>query len=450
MASIKPFRGFLYNREKIENLELVVAPPYDVITSEQQTSYYQKHPCNVIRLILGKEEPSDDERENKYTRAARYLSTWQQDNILIRNSKPSIYFYTQDFILPDEASRRRKGFVCLIKLEEFSSGVVFPHEKTLSKPKTDRLKLMLACGANFNPVFSLYSDPELNIEDAIDAVGETSPYLDIKDENDVRHKLWSVDNLEIIEQLKEVMKDKTLLIADGHHRYETALNYRNLMRQKYPGYTGDEPFNYTMMYFTNMNDAGLIVLPTHRLVKNIDFNPSEFVKKAQKYCEVETVSASLETKDSQVRKKIMVAMKNEATERYLFGMCSKREDRYFIFRLRDFSLLDELLGRGTSSALRNLDANIMEVLVFQTLLGISCSDPQHEEKIKFVHSDEEAVNMVKSGEYEVAFLVNPTRIEQVQAVATQGEVMPQKSTYFYPKLLSGVVINQMNLEERVV
>ena len=252
----------------------------------------------------------------------------------------------------------------------------------------------------------------------------------------------------IRDRLKEVMKDKTLLIADGHHRYETALNYRNLMRQKYPGYTGDEPFNYTMMYFTNMNDAGLVVLPTHRLVKNTDFNPSEFVKKAQKYFEVEIIPTTPET-DSHVRKTIIPTMKKETQECYLFTMFSKKRSDYFVFRLKDFTLLDDLMDRSMTPALRHLDANIMEVLIFQTLLGISCNEPEYEENIKFVHADEEAISLVRSGEYEVAFLVNPTRIEQVKEIVAQGEIMPQKSTYFYPKLLSGLVINQINPGEKI-
>jgi len=255
MAVVRPFRGFLYNQNKIEDFELVVAPPYDVITPEQQSSYYEKHPCNIIRLILGKEEPSDDEMNNKYTRAARYLSTWQKDTTLVRSEKPSIYFYRQDYLLPTGEVRQRKGFMCLFRLEEFSSGVIKPHERTLSKPKADRLNLTLATRANFNPVFSLYSDPELTVEKFIDSVATDPAYLDVRDENGVRHQLWVVGSPDILESVQKVMENKSLLIADGHHRYETALNYRKLMREKHAGATGEEAFNYTMMYFTNMNDS---------------------------------------------------------------------------------------------------------------------------------------------------------------------------------------------------
>ncbi|MFH0814440.1 MAG: DUF1015 domain-containing protein [Pseudomonadota bacterium] len=448
MAIIKPFRGYLYNREKIENLSLAVAPPYDVITPEQQTQYYQKHPLNIIRLILGKEEPTDNESNNKYTRAAHYLSTWKEDNTLIRVTNPSLYFYTQDFSLPGGELRQRKGFICLFKLEEFRSGVILPHERTLSKPKADRLNLRLACHANFNPIFSLYADPGFTIEKCIDAVGENPSYFDITDDNGVRHKLWLVDRSEIIKTVKEVIKNKTLLIADGHHRYETALTYQNLMREKYLGSTEDEAFNYTMMYFTNMNDVGLVILPTHRLVKNIDFNPAQFFNQAQQYFEIETIPASPEN-DHLIRTTIIATMQKEAKERYLFTLFSSKQNSYFIFRLKDFALLNEVIDRSMSLPLRTLDANIMEFLVFNHLLGVSCNDPRFEENIKFVHTDEEAISLVKSGRYEVAFLVNPTRIEQVKEIVAQGEIMPQKSTYFYPKLLSGLVINQMDPEESI-
>ena len=448
MAIISPFRGYLYNKEKIGNLALVVAPPYDVINAEQQAHYYQKHPSNIIRLILGKEEPGDNETKNKYTRAAQFLATWQKDTTLVRVPKPAIYFYVQDFQLPSGESRRRKGFICLFKLEEFSSGVILPHEKTLSKPKVDRLNLTRACRANFNPVFSLYSDPAFTVERHSDAVGEKTPYLDVTDENGVRHKLWVVDDLKIIAEIKQVLHDKTVLIADGHHRYETALNYQKIMREQYPGLTGAEPFNYTLMYFTNMADEGLVILPTHRLLKNFNFNATEFLNKAQEFFDIQTFPFSSETEERE-RRKVLTAMQKEAKERYLVGMVTQKQGSYFLLRLKDFSLLDKVINRELSTALRHLDVNIMEFLVFNNLLGISCSDPQWEENFTFVHTEREAVELVKSGACEVAFLINPTRIEQVRDVVAQGEVMPQKSTYFVPKLLSGLVVNPINPEEKI-
>ena len=448
MAIISPFRGYLYNKEKIGNLELVVAPPYDVINTEQQDLYYRKHPLNVIRLISGKQEPGDNAANNKYSRAAHFLATWQKDTTLVRVPKPAIFFYVQDFKLPSGESRGRKGFISLFKLEEFSSGVILPHERTLSKPKVDRLNLTMACRANFNPIFSLYSDPDFTIERHSDRVGGTPPYLDITDESGVRHKLWVVDAPEVVAEITQVLHDKKVLIADGHHRYETALNYKKIMREQYPGSTGAEPFNYTLMYFTNMEDAGLVILPTHRLLKNFKFNTTEFLNKAKEFFNIQTLPFGSDSEE-QEREKVLAAMKKEAKEHYLVGMVTKKQGSYFLLRLKDFSLLDTVVNRELSKALRHLDVNIMEFLVFNTLLGISCSDPQWEENFTFVHTEREAVGLVKSGACEVAFLVNPTRIEQVRDVVAQGEVMPQKSTYFFPKLLSGLVVNPINPEEKI-
>ncbi len=445
MACVRPFAGLLYNQNEIGDFSSVVAPPYDVITPEQQEQFYQKHPYNIIRLILGKEECGDTDINNKYTRAARYLATWQEKKVLKRTPAPAVYFYTQDYFLPDGEARRRKGFISLIKVEDFSARVVLPHERTMSKPKADRLNLTLACRANFNPIFSLYADPELTVEKHVDAVAEKAPYLDVTDGDRVRHQLWVVDNPAIIEDVTRVMRDKQVLIADGHHRYETALNYRNLMQKQHGGTTGNEAFNYTMMYFSNMNDVGLAILPTHRLVKNIHFSFDAFYRNAKDYFDVETV-ATTPGGDGEVRKKIMARLKDESTTHYLFGLYTRQEDSYYIFRLKKYAALDRLMGPNTSLALRQLDAHIMEAVIFQGFLGLSCSDIKREAHIAFAHAEQEAVGMVQSGDYEVAFLVNPTRIEQVQEIVTKGEIMPQKSTYFYPKLLSGLTINKIDLE----
>jgi len=444
MATIKPFSGLLYNREKVSDLQLLVAPPYDVITPEQQTHYYAQHPWNIIRLDLGKEEPTDNEKENKYTRAASFLATWQAEQVLVRTAHPSLYFYTQDFALTDEAPRTRKGFIAQARLEDFGSGGILPHERTLSKPKTDRLNLTLACGATFNPIFALYSDPGLQVEAQIDAIGKGAPYLDVTDANQVRHRLWVVENASLVAQVTELIAPKTLLIADGHHRYETALNYRNLMRSHHPDYSGEEGFNYTMMYFTNMHDAGLVILPTHRLVRNLAFRCAEFCTKARQYFEVEAFPFTAET-DSQVRRAVMAALKKEAGSRYAFALTCNKENSYYLFCLKDYALLEGVMDKDLSPALQRLDVSITENLVFRELLGITCNDPQHEENFKFAHTDEEAVALVRSGKCDVAFLVNPTRIEQVHEVVSQGRLMPQKSTYFFPKLLSGLVINKIDL-----
>ena len=442
MAHIRPFTGLLYNKKAIDDFSNVVAPPYDVITPEQQEQLYQKHPNNIIRLILGKEEAGDNEQESKYTRAADYLATWQEENVLTATAKPAVYFYTQDYRLSNGENRCRKGFIARIKLEDFTAKVVLPHEKTMSKPKADRLNLTVACRANFNPIFTLYSDPDLTVEHHVDSVAAQEAYLDVTDKDGVRHQLWVVDDGSVIQDITDMMVDKAVLIADGHHRYETALNYRNLMREQNPGGTGDEAYNYTMMYFSNMNDVGLVILPTHRLVKNIQFDFDTFSAKAQDYFTIEKFVASPDN-DADVRKKTMAALAEEPTTGFACAIYTQKEKTYAILRLKDPSVLDGVVAADVSVELRGLDAYILEALIFQKFLGISCSDENREDHIGFAHDDGESVEMVQSGAFEAVFLVNPTRIEQVRDVVTKGEIMPQKSTYFYPKLLSGLTINQI-------
>ena len=442
MAHTRPFTGLLYNKKEVDDLSEIVAPPYDVITPEQQEQFYQKHPNNIIRLILGKEEPGDDDRNNKYTRAADYLATWQEENVLIATARPSVYLYAQDYLLPNGESRRRKGFIALIRLEDFSAKVVLPHEKTMSKPKADRLNLTMACRANFNPIFTLYSDPHLTVEKYVDQAAEHEAYLDVTDKDGVRHQLWVVDDVPLIQDIAGMMEDKAVLIADGHHRYETALNYRNLMREQNPGWTGDESFNYTMMYFSNMNDVGLVILPTHRLVKNLQFNLDSFCDQAQEYFTVEKIAVS-PGNHAEVRTKVMNTLAEESTEGFRCALYAGKEQAYAIFRLKDGTALDGIVSPNASAELRQLDAYVLETVMFQNFLGISCSDENREEHIGFSHDDAESVEWVQSGAFEAAFLVNATRIEQVRDVVTKGEIMPQKSTYFFPKLLSGLTINRI-------
>jgi uncharacterized protein (DUF1015 family) len=300
----------------------------------------------------------------------------------------------------------------------------------------------MACRANFNPIFSLYSDPYLTVEKYIDDAVVHEPYLDIADKDGVRHKLWVVDDPTLIENIAGMMQDKPVLIADGHHRYETALNYRNLMREEHPGGSGDDAYNHTMMYFSNMNDAGLVILPTHRLVKNIQFNLDAFCAAAQEYFSVETIDAS-EENDTAARARVMTTLAEEASAGYICAVYAGKENTYAIFRLKDESALDSVVPPDASKELRRLDAYVLETVMFQRFLGISCSDENREDHIGFSHADAEAVRMVHSGAFEAAFLVNATRIEQVRDVVTKGEIMPQKSTYFYPKLLSGLTINRI-------
>ena len=279
MASILPFRGVSYNPQKISDLGKVVAPPYDVISPQEQDALYQRHPQNVVRLILNKETPQDNPQDNRYTRSAALYSAWQEEGILAPAPKPQFYFLQEEFspsILPagqTSVSGKivRHGFIGLIRLEEYSAKVVLPHEKTQMKPRADRLALMDACQANFSQIYSLYSDEEGAMAPIYKQVFSSGPpAFDVTDSEGVRRKLWMAGDPGILKQVREIMKPKKIYIADGHHRYETALAYREKQRQKFSKGTGRETYNFTMMYFAAMEDPGAFILPTHRVVNNVE------------------------------------------------------------------------------------------------------------------------------------------------------------------------------------
>ncbi|MBI4417610.1 MAG: DUF1015 domain-containing protein, partial [Ignavibacteriales bacterium] len=266
MPELLPFRGVRYNPSKV-NLDAVVAPPYDVISQELQARLYDKDPHNVVRLILSRDE-------DRYTSAARTFAQWQEERILLRDSEPALYLLHQVFDGPDGTTVTRKGFIALCRLEDFGSKMVMPHEKTHAKPKEDRLNLLKAAGANFSQIFCLYSDPEMQVDRVLNGWSKMGPTIDVTHEG-VQNKLWTVTDPATIEQICTTLLPKQVLIADGHHRYETALAYRDAMRSKNPGHTGTETYNFVMMFLTNVDDEGLIIYPTHRVVHSLPSYDSE-------------------------------------------------------------------------------------------------------------------------------------------------------------------------------
>jgi len=442
MAKIIPFRGILYNQEKIKNVEEVVAPPYDVISSEQQDSYYRKHENNIIRLILGKEYGSDSEKENRYTRAATYFADWQKSGVLSRDKQGSFYLYRQEYAIGGKR-KIRDGLIALVKLEDFESGTILPHEGTFSSAKADRYQLMQSCQANFSPIFSLYSDPEKTIDGSWEQEVLEPPLIKINDNDEVTHKVWRISQPEIIKKIEKDMSKKTLFIADGHHRYETALNYRNFMRKKTPHYTGKESFNYLMMYFTNMDGEGATILPVNRLVNGvIDFNFEYFLKNIQEYFVIEKFEFR-HANETESRRTFIDRLERE-TKGSSFGVYSRGGLCYYLFILKDKNKVEDILS-SREEPVRNLDIVVLHDLIFKRIMKIKEED--EDKFIKYDAERERGLDLVKAGEYQIVFLVNETKIEQVKAVAEAGVKMPKKSTFFYPKLISGLVINKIVPEE---
>jgi uncharacterized protein (DUF1015 family) len=422
MATIRPFKGIRYNQQKV-NMRTVVAPPYDVITPADQNAYYDRDPFNIVRLILGREA-------DRYTASAQAFAEWQESGVLIRDTRPAIYPLVQTFTSTTGAQVQRKGFIALCHLEEFSKGIVLPHEKTLSKAKEDRFKLFSATNSNFSQIFGLYSDPRKNIDEFVTPVHRTTPVIDVEFEG-VRNQLWALDDDAVIGKIAKLVDPMQILIADGHHRYETGLAYRDLMRSKNPNHTGTELYNYVMMFFTNLDDEGLVIFPTHRVVHSVpSFDAAAMLETLKSHF-------TLESHPTHVAMTTALASKPH----YAYGIITK--GAFHVATLKDGRFLDELVPQSVPAEVKDLDVVLLHTYILGRLLNISVEAQEKKLNIHYLQKIEECAGEVASGVAQVAFIVNSTKIDQVRAVAKAGHTMPQKSTFFYPKLISGLVLNKM-------
>ena len=428
MAVVVPVRGLRYNPQAVEDLAAVVTPPYDVITPEAQAQYYARHPYNIIRLEYGKEEPGDDEVNNRYTRAAAAFAAWRERGVLIREKTPAFYLYEQEFQVRGKRMRRH-GFFCAVRLERFERGVIMPHEETLAGPKKDRLELLRACRANFSPIFGLYADREGSVLAALlRAAGE--PAVSFYDELGHAHRLWVITDAGTVNAVRDRLADRRILIADGHHRYETALAYAD--EQAGPG-----PHRYVMMVLVNLYDPGLVILPTHRLVRETGkLSLGAFMDALEEQFEIaEAPPASAWNFEA-----FLAGLASRG--RHAFGLYAGREKLY-ILKLRGDVPVQRLLPQDRSPAWRELDVAVLHHLVLHRILGIGPRECENGKALAYTRDAEGALRRVDGGEYRLAFFLNPTRVEEVVAVAEAGDRMPQKSTYFYPKLITGLVINPL-------
>lgn len=425
MVNIIPFRGLRYNPAKVE-LSKVVAPPYDIISEEEQSEYHEKNEYNVIRLILGRERPGDNSQSNKYTRAAAYLDEWLEQGVLIRDEGPSIYVYEEEYRYRNE-KRVMRGFIALAGLEELGDGSILPHEETLSAPVKDRLALIRACRANFSSIFTVYSDPSGAVEDSLNVENTGELVADVMAEQ-VRHRLWRVSDPKEIGGVIEGMRDKQVLIADGHHRYETALNF---WRE-----TGEEKHGYVMMYFTNMDRSGITILPAHRVVRGLDDLSLEGLKaKLGRYFSITEFPVADEEAS---RRQLLRRMREMNRTKHVLGMHC--DGKYFLLSLIDENILDEIGNQRKSREWRRLDVSIVHSLVLKHILGIEADG----DDVVYITDAGDVVELVRKGLYQLVIFVNPTKLGEVKNIAMRGERMPGKATYFYPKLLTGLVMNKMD------
>ncbi len=448
MAKIVPFRALRYASKVVTDLQKVMAPPYDVISPTLQEALYARSPHNIIRLILGRTSADDNDNDNRYTRAADDFARWQADGVLVRDVAPAIYLYDQDYILEDGTAVCRKGFIALTRIEDFSSGVVKPHEKTLAGPKADRLQLTKACSANFSPIFSLYADPCCVIESFSKREKERTPEIDVADDDGVRHRLWCATVPELIDKARELLDSKPLFIADGHHRYETALNYRNLRRASEPGFNGRELYNYVLMYFANMEDQGMLIFPTHRLLHGLaNFQLESLLSGLREHFTVDT--QPIDPSDAAHRRQARQMLAEKGKSGHAIACYAGGKTLYYL-TLKDEAVMNRFFDVRAPKALRTLDVSILHRLILENLLSVSLEAQEQQTNLKYVKGFDDPFELVQKGECQLAFLMNPTRMSEVRDVANAGEKMPQKSTYFYPKLLSGLVVSKIFTGETVV
>jgi uncharacterized protein (DUF1015 family) len=410
MAKVLPFRGIYYNAQKVRGSD-VISPPYDIITPEMRDRLYGLSPCNIVRVDSGKEHPGDGEAENKYTRAAGLLESWLGEGILLRGERPAFYAYRMHYRV---RGRRMSlgGFFGLVRLEELGKGSVYPHEETHSKPKRDRLALMQVSSANTSPIFSLYHSEERRASRALEgATSGRPPDIEATDLDGTAHLVWAVEDPGALGEVEADLSNKAVFIADGHHRYETALDYQRATRLRAPG-EGERPHDYVLMFLANIADDGLTVLPTHRLINKEVLASRD---RLSKYFHVDPLPASAD---------VIEAI--EGME-HAFGLYEG--GCHYVLRYRGGDLAD------VPPSLRTLDVVILQEMVFKRLLGV--------ESYGYEMDCGLARSMVDSGQYRAAFFLNPTPVRDVEEVALACLRMPPKSTYFYPKIPAGLIINSL-------
>jgi len=445
MALISPFQAWRYDPDRVP-VQLAVTQPYDKITPAMQERYYQASPYNLVRIILGKRLPGDGDAENVYARAAASFQNWRQTGVLRQDPEPSIYRYSQTFILPESVPEgvpgsqtwaERRSFIALGRIEDYSAGVVFRHEQTLAKPKADRLDLLRASRAHFGQIFMLYSGAG-KVDALLDSAAAKNKDIDIEvtDEYDVVHRVWKISDPSVIASVQQQMRDRKLIIADGHHRYETALTYRNERRAAAETASGSKkdpfaPYDSVMMTFVDMDRPGLVILPTHRLVFGLpSFSPAQFQAETRKFFNVEEVDAGI---DAARATAILQHAGNAGTA--LLAVTAGHA-----FLLHSPKAIGTGLFGNLSLRQQALDVVQLHKCLLEGVLKISEEAIGNQENVSYCREAGEALMQVRSGKVQGAFLMNPVRMEQVRDIAFAGEVLPQKSTDFYPKLLSGLTI----------
>jgi uncharacterized protein (DUF1015 family) len=442
MAEIFPFHAYRYNLARVK-LADVVTQPYDKITAAMQERYATVSPYNLIAAEKGKPSPKDSPADNVYTRAEKALQQWIRDGVLQRDSQPGIYVYFQEYAMPGMTKRRtRKGFIALGRLEDYAAHVIFRHELTHTGPKADRLELLRRTRTHTGQLFMLYNDPQKHIDGMLDQTAARSHPDEAKDEYGVVHRIWPVSDPQIIADIVRAMAAQKLVIADGHHRYETALAYRDECRAKTAGRDRNAPYEKAMMTFFNTQGEGLVILPAHRLVANVrSFDLNSFRKKISPAFDEEDYAFGSEAARAAAYERFQRDLMASGNNGRAFGMYAGGS--FALLRLRRDADLQKLMP-DLSPAQRKLDVVLLHRVLLEDGLGITPAAVTAEQNISYEREMDAAVNAVDRKRAEICFLLNPVGVNQVMEIALAGEVLPQKSTDFYPKLLSGLTLYRLD------
>jgi len=434
MAEVKPFRGVRYNKSMVGDLSAVICPPYDIISPQMEEELYRRSQYNFIRIENGRPMPQDSTMDNKYTRSAITLEEWLRKKVLIADQAPAIYAYDQHFIHSGREYRRR-SLLARVGLEEWASNVVRPHEGTLAEAKSDRISLLWALRANTSPILSMFEDKDEVVSSLLDKGTSGKPMINIEGYNAECHRLWAITDPEILAGIGEFFTERPLYIADGHHRYESALTYQREQKAIHVNAATDSAFNYTLMALVDFDDPGLLVLPPHRLIRGMP--PAKLADldvKLKAFFDIEEMPLSLPN----IWKRVDRLLSDDSQIRlFLFGLDDKN---LLLLTLRDFNRASQMMPYFHSPLYKKLDVSVVDHVILEELLGMSSQD---EVKISYNYNYRDAVKQVQSKEHQLAFIISPVRSWKIKEIADAGDRMPRKSTYFYPKLPSGLVINRL-------
>lgn len=453
MVEVKPLNAIVYNQEKVD-VNDVIAPPYDVISDEYREELYHRNNYNIVKLILAKGSTDLADEDNRYNEAKKNFDKWLDEKVLIKLEKPCILYILQKYTTENGREITRKGFIARNKIEDFSTKKILPHEFTMGGPKEDRLRLTKKCQANFSQIFMVYSDAKKQVEKAIEALRKTiapltptlspeerggglKPFIDVTDDNGVQNIVYKIEDEETLSLIEKVLADKTLLIADGHHRYETAMNYRNYLKEQ--GVNNPEA-DYVMSYFTNLDDDNLIVFPTHRIITKW-IEPYVLLDKVKKYYDLTEFEFNGQNK-AEVKEKFLQALEDSNEKRISHGLYMKNVNKFYLLALREN--VDAILNEyEVPKELKTLDLTVLHKVLITKEFGYTQEEQMAQDGILYIKQESEAFDMIDSGKAEASFIMAYPKIKDIKRISEAGYRMPQKSTYFYPKLLSGIVINPL-------